>query len=141
MYCFALSLYPARKPTNNGERRELRENARANAALHIRVSVRVPLPLDPLIESLLVGLRLLHFTTFVRTIPNKGYVSLRYVLIYNLKVSFNFHLTFLLLNRGGSRGRVQGVRTIPPPFPEMTCGFLIQLVFCKKKENYVVYWC
>ena len=25
---------------------------------------------------------------------------------------------------------------IPPP-PEMTCGFLIQLVFCKKK-NYVV---
>ena len=33
--------------------------------------------------------------------------------------------------RGGSRGRVQGVR-IPPP-PEMTCGFLIQLVFCKKK--------
>ena len=31
--------------------------------------------------------------------------------------------------RGGSRGRVQGVRTPP----EMTCGFLIQLVFCKKK--------
>ena len=38
--------------------------------------------------------------------------------------------------RGGSRGRVQEVRT---PSPEMTCGFLIQLVFCKK--NYVVYWC
>ena len=32
--------------------------------------------------------------------------------------------------RGGSRGRVQGVRTPPPP--EMTCSFLIQLVFCKK---------
>ena len=28
----------------------------------------------------------------------------------------------------------------PPPLPEMTCGFLIQLVFCKKK-NHVVYWC
>ena len=39
--------------------------------------------------------------------------------------------------RGGSRGGGQGVR--PPP-PQMTCGFLIQLVFCKKK-NYVVYWC
>ena len=39
-------------------------------------------------------------------------------------------------SRGGSRGRVQGVRTPP----EMTCGFLIQLVFCKKK-NYVIYWC
>ena len=27
-----------------------------------------------------------------------GYVVLRYVLIYNVKVSFNFHLTFLQLN-------------------------------------------
>ena len=33
-------------------------------------------------------------------------------------------------SRGGSRGRVQGV---PPP-PEMTCGFLIQLIFCKKNK-------
>ena len=42
-------------------------------------------------------------------------------------------------SRGGSRGRVQGVRTPP----EMTSGFLIQLVFCQKKKklNYVVYWC
>ena len=45
----------------------------------------------------------------------------------------------VVLDRGGSRGRVQGVRTAPSP-PEMTCGFLIQLVFCQK-ENYVVYWC
>ena len=35
-------------------------------------------------------------------------------------------------SRGGSRGRVQGLRTPPP---EMTCGFLIQLVFCKKKKK------
>ena len=35
-------------------------------------------------------------------------------------------------SRGGSRGTVQGVRTPPP---EMTCGFLIQLVFCKKKKK------
>ena len=27
-----------------------------------------------------------------------GYVALRYVLIYNLEVAFNFHLTFLQLN-------------------------------------------
>ena len=27
-----------------------------------------------------------------------GYVLLRYILIYNLEVSFNFHLTFLQLN-------------------------------------------
>ena len=35
--------------------------------------------------------------------------------------------------RGGSRGRVQGVRTPPPP--ETICSFLIQLVFCKKKKT------
>ena len=40
------------------------------------------------------------------------------------------------LFRGGSWGRVQGVRTPLPP--EITRGFLMQLVFCK---NYVVYWC
>ena len=38
--------------------------------------------------------------------------------------------------RGGSRGRVQGVRT--PPTPEMTCGFLIQLVFCQKKTMWFI---
>ena len=38
--------------------------------------------------------------------------------------------------RGGSRGRVQGVRTPFPP--EMTCGFLIQLVFCKKKSMWFI---
>ena len=36
-------------------------------------------------------------------------------------------------SRGGSRGRVQGVHTPPPP--EMTCGFLMQLVFCEKKKK------
>ena len=41
--------------------------------------------------------------------------------------TFGFYINY----RGGSRGRVQGVRTPPP---EMTCGFLIQLVFCKKKK-------
>ena len=35
--------------------------------------------------------------------------------------------------RGGPRGRVQGCT--PPPLPEMTWGFLIQLVFCKKKKT------
>ena len=35
---------------------------------------------------------------------------------------------------GGCRG------CAPPHLPEMTCGFLIQLVFCQKK-SYVVYWC
>ena len=37
--------------------------------------------------------------------------------------------------RGGSRERVQGLCTTLPPPPEMTCGFLIQLVFCKKKKT------
>ena len=37
--------------------------------------------------------------------------------------------------RSGSRGRVQGVH--PPP-PEMTHGFLIQLVFCQKKTMWFI---
>ena len=33
-----------------------------------------------------------------------------------------------------------GCRGCATPLPKMTCGFLIQLVFCQKR-NYVVYWC
>ena len=43
---------------------------------------------------------------------------------------------FVAGHRGRSWGRVQGVRTPPPP--EMTCGFLIQLVFCKKKTMWFI---
>ena len=46
-----------------------------------------------------------------------------------LQKRFGYARHFEFPCRGGSRGRVQGVRTPPP---EMTCGFLIQLVFCKK---------
>ena len=38
---------------------------------------------------------------FLKTVKRMlylGYVLLRYVLIYNLEVSFNFHLSFLQLN-------------------------------------------
>ena len=34
----------------------------------------------------------------VKSMLYLGYVLLRYVRIYNLEVSFNFHLTFLQLN-------------------------------------------
>ena len=51
----------------------------------------------------------------------------------NLKFVFIISISY----RGGSRGRVQGVRT-PPSSPEMTCGFLIQLVFCKKKTMWFI---
>ena len=43
---------------------------------------------------------------------------------------------FTSRSSGADLGR--GCRGCAPP-PEMTCGFLIQLVFCKK--NYVVFWC
>ena len=36
--------------------------------------------------------------TTVKRILYLGYVLLRYVLIYDLQVPFNFHLTFLQLN-------------------------------------------
>ena len=45
------------------------------------------------------------------------------VLLFNASQSIYF--------RDGSRGRVQGVRSPP----EMTCGFLIQLVFCEEKKT------
>ena len=51
----------------------------------------------------------------------------------NLILTCNIHI---MKNRGGSRGRVQGVCT--PPLPEMTCGFLIQLVFSKKKTMWLI---
>ena len=40
--------------------------------------------------------------------------------------------------RGESRGRVQGVRNPPPPSPEMTSGFLIQLAFCQKNTMWFI---
>ena len=43
----------------------------------------------------------------------------------------------VLISRGGSRGRVRGVRP-PPASLEMTCAFLIQLVFCKKKTMWFI---
>ena len=39
--------------------------------------------------------------------------------------------------RGGSRGRVQGVRTPSPS--EMTCGFLIQLVILSRSHYVIAY--
>ena len=51
---------------------------------------------------------------------------------FNSTVAYRTDCIVLYCTRGGSRGRVQGVRTLPP---EMTCGFLIQLVFCEKKKK------
>ena len=48
----------------------------------------------------------------------------------------NYECTQRSSRRGGSRGRVQGCATPPPP--EITCGFLIQLVFCKKKTVWFI---
>ena len=53
-----------------------------------------------------------------------------YVTGHKCRLEYSHHATVDKKHRGRSRGRVQGVCTPPP---EMTCGFLIQLVFCKKK--------
>ena len=66
---------------------------------------------------------------------NTSKVSLLCLFYRNIRIIiFSFRrpqYSYKKSHRGGSRGRVQEVR-IPPP-PKMTCGFLIQLVFCKKK--------
>ena len=41
----------------------------------------------------------------------------------------------MLHNRGGSRGKGAEVRS---PLPQMTCGFLIQLLFCKNKTMWFI---
>ena len=39
---------------------------------------------------------------------------------------------------GADLGEGAGGAHPPPPPPEMTCGFLIQLVFCKKKDMWFI---
>ena len=67
----------------------------------------------------------------------RGYITM-YNCSYFRSILCLRHYLVPLINlhkhRGGSRGRVQGVRTPPP---EMTCGFLIQLVFCGKKKWFI----
>ena len=55
----------------------------------------------------------------------------------NKKTSPKLKMFGPLCNPGADLGG--GCRGCARP-PEMACGFLIQLVFCQKK-NYVVYWC
>ena len=60
------------------------------------------------------------------------YLTGRYVCDFKKWIVFT-----LILIRGGYWGWVQGVRTPPPP-PEMTRGFLIQLVSCKKNTMWFI---
>ena len=54
---------------------------------------------------------------------------------YPLKKTGSSHLKSGADLGGGCRG-CRGC--VPPPPPEMTCGFLIQLVFCKKKTMWFI---
>ena len=65
-------------------------------------------------------------------IINLGYLNLTLTLTLLFHRSYSTNAARADLG-GGCRGCA--------PSPEMTCGFLIQLLFCKKKKNYVVYWC
>ena len=63
--------------------------------------------------------------------PGKHEIVVRVITYANASL-----VLFVNRDRGGSRGRVQWVRTPPPPTPaELTCGFLIQLIFCKKRKK------
>ena len=53
------------------------------------------------------------------------------VVVYSFKVRLLGNLNYQSINPGADLG--EGCRgCAPPPLPEMPCGFLIQLVFCKK---------
>ena len=73
--------------------------------------------------------RAVTFVKFFSFLFSSGLSVFVHLMVSYLYVFMNFSF----IHRGGSRGRVQGVRTPLPP--EMTCGFLIQLVFCKKKKS------
>ena len=63
-------------------------------------------------------------------------------ILQNLTCKIDHHVycySFKIMIQGGSRGSVREVCTPPHP-PEMTCSFLIELVF-SEKNNFVVYWC
>ena len=63
--------------------------------------------------------------------------TIDYFLITNTLLLIEQNFYFVPHHRpDGSGADLGGAHPRPP---EMTCGFLIQLVFCKKK-NYVVYW-
>ena len=40
--------------------------------------------------------------------------------------------------QGGFLGVAAGGCAPPPPTPDMTCGFLIQLIFCQKKTMWFI---
>ena len=50
------------------------------------------------------------------------------------KYNFNLKLQIRFARRTGA-DLGEGCRGCAPPSPEMTCGFLIQMVFCKKKKT------
>ena len=62
-------------------------------------------------------------------------------LVENSTTHARYLRVWLVVLSVSEQGQIQGEGAggATPPPPEMTCGFLIQLVFCKK--NYVVYWC
>ena len=66
-------------------------------------------------------------------------VSFRDTVCSQLVTIQHYHLVAKPFFTGADLGG--GCRECAAPRPEMTCGFLKQLVFCKKKKNYVVYWC
>ena len=68
---------------------------------------------------------------------------LRYVLIYNLEVSFNFHLTFLQLNvikmftkqQGGPRLSEISC-TYDPPIYDITSGCRVAALFSREAQRW-----
>ena len=72
----------------------------------------------------------------VKVNPGVRQISSKVFLSKHMSLELTNTVVFLLQDSGADPGG--GCRGCAPPPPEMTYGFLIQLVFCKKK-NYVVY--
>ena len=74
------------------------------------------------------------------SLHHRNHTKITVLWVNSSPVRYDFHGSAKAIQY---QGRIQGegAGSAPPPPPEMTCGFLMQLVFCKKKKNLMVYWC
>ena len=79
-----------------------------------------------------LGTRMTGFKSLFGNENKAASLTLKFFSFFVLFVSLLGFLVYPSRTRGGSKGKVQGVYPPPPPPREMTCDFLIQLVFCIK---------
>ena len=80
---------------------------------------------------------MLHLTTKFKNVAPRGKIYFKLDHMNGLcRIVFTLAVSNSLASGADLGGGCRGCA--PPPPPEMTCGFLIQLVFCKKKTMWFI---